>query len=109
MALNQSRGWLLAYDIANPRRLNRVHRLIVKHCVPVQYSLYYFEGSPRALQELLADLEALINATADDVRAYPLPTPADIVTLGRSSLPTAIRILSATQPTLPDMLQPRKG
>ena len=109
MALNQTRGWLIAYDIADHRRLYRVHRLVIKHCVPVQYSLYYLEGSPRDLQDLLGEIEALIVKSADDVRAYPLPTPADIVTLGRGSLPESIRLLSLNQPSLPGMLKPRTG
>ncbi len=109
MALSQTRGWLIAYDIANNRRLGRVHRLVVKHCLPVQYSLYYYEGSPRALRDFLSDIEALINTSADDVRAYPLPNPADVVTLGRGSLPEPIRLLSAVQPQLVDVLKPRKG
>ena len=58
MALNAPRAWLIAYDISDPKRLNRVHRFVIKHCVPVQYSLYYFEGSPRAVEGLPKEIAA---------------------------------------------------
>jgi CRISPR/Cas system-associated endoribonuclease Cas2 len=40
MGLNQIRSWLIAYDIASPRRLVRVYRLLREHAVPVQYSVF---------------------------------------------------------------------
>lgn len=105
MALTAPRAWLIAYDIADPKRLGRVHRFIIKHCVPVQYSLHYFEGSTAAVEALLREMQALIKPEADDVRAYPLPPTPDIVTLGRGSLPATIQLLSSTQADLPQLLQ----
>ena len=109
MALNAPCAWLIAYDIADPKRLNRVHRVIVKHCVPVQYSLYCFEGSSNAMRGLLKDIEVCIKPEADDVRAYPLPATLDIVTLGRGSLPSTVTLLSSLQPALLELLHARKG
>ena len=109
MALNAPRAWLIAYDISDPKRLNRVHRFVIKHCVPVQYSLYYFEGSTRAVQGLLNGIDNLIKPEADDVRAYPLPSEPDIVTLGRGSLPSTMQLLSSTQASLPQLLQAQTG
>ncbi|WP_366143671.1 hypothetical protein [Zoogloea sp.] len=40
----------------------------MKHYVPVQYSLYYFEGSSHAVQELFKDIEAR-NARHRDPRS----------------------------------------
>ena len=105
MALNAPRAWLIAYDISDPKRLNRVHRFVIKHCVPVQYSLYYFEGSTRAVEGLLQEMESLIKPEADDGRAYPLPRTPDIVTLGCSILPATIQLLSSTQAALPQLLK----
>ena len=105
MALSAPRAWLIAYDISDPKRLNRVHRFVIKHCVPVQYSLYYFEGSTRAVEGLLKEMQNLIKPEADDVRAYPLPPTPDIVTLGRGSLPATIQLLSSIQTDLPQLLQ----
>jgi len=109
MSLNAPRAWLIAYDIANPKCLNRVNPLVIKHYVPVQYLLYYFEGSSYAVQELFKDIEARIKPDADDVRAYPLRATPDIVTLGRGSLPSTLRLLSAIQPALSELLQGQTG
>jgi CRISPR-associated protein Cas2 len=77
--------------------------------VPVQYSLYYFEGSRHAVQELFKDIEARIKPEADDVRAYPLRATPDIVILGRGNLPLTLRLLSALQPALIELLQGQTG
>lgn len=83
MALNASRAWLIAYDIASPRRLGRLGAFIKKRAVPVQYSVYYFEGSPAQLAGLMKEIGARIDASRDDVRAYPIPDNPEVAALGR--------------------------
>ena len=46
MSQNQQARWLVAYDIAHPRRLGRVFRLLQKHGVPVQYSVFSVDTTP---------------------------------------------------------------
>ena len=53
MALNTPRGWLITYDITNPKRLVRLHRFLVKQATPVQYSVFHFEGSAAQMLALL--------------------------------------------------------
>ena len=78
MALNTPRGWLITYDITNPRRLVRLHRFLVRQATPVQYSVFHFEGSAAQMGRLMADIETRIDAGTDDVRAYQLPEPLSI-------------------------------
>ena len=55
MAINAPRGWLITYDITDPKRLVRLHRFLVRRATPVQYSVFHFEGSA-ALMGRLKDI-----------------------------------------------------
>lgn len=109
MALNTPRGWLIAYDITDPKRLARLHRFLVKHATPVQYSVFHFEGSTAQMGRLMNDLDSRIDPSTDDVRGYQLPERLSIDTLGRGSLPGNTLILSATSPSLQQLVaRPKK-
>lgn len=73
MSLSEARGYLIAYDIADPRRWRRVHRAVRAVALPLQYSLYY---APRLTWRQLTALEdrlrEIVSAQQDDVRIYPL-------------------------------------
>lgn len=104
MAMNRPQSWLIAYDIANPRRLNRLHRFLVKVATPVQYSVFHFEGTPAAMGQLMQAVEDYIDAEADDVRAYALPTHLSIATLGKGKTSPDVLLLSAHSPHLRQLL-----
>lgn len=105
MALNTPRGWLVTYDIANPKRLGRLHRFLVKQATPIQYSVFHFEGSAAQMGRLMADIEKRIDPKQDDVRAYLLPEPIQIDTLGRGGLPHQTYLMSDTSPGLQHLLE----
>ncbi|BCL60477.1 hypothetical protein DGMP_11700 [Desulfomarina profundi] len=76
-------GWyLLAYDIADPKRLGRVYRLLKKEGINVQGSVFFVQGSEDDLNKLLSRLEVLILAKKDDIRAYPITRPGDVWSCG---------------------------
>lgn len=79
--------WLVAYDIADRRRLGRVFRLLKKHGVPVQYSLFAVPASAAQMGALVVQIAQLIDPREDDVRAYCLPASGACVTLGAALLP----------------------
>ena len=108
MALNRTRNWLIAYDIADPRRLKRVHRFLCAHAVPVQYSVFVTRASPMRLGVLRVSLEELIDSRKDDVRVYPVPEPANLSVFGKKSLPEGLRVVAgdATLPLAPFCLGP---
>ena len=79
--------WFVAYDIAHPRRLRRVHRCVRREGLALQYSAFAVAGRHQDLQSLLDRLATLIDAKADDVRAYHLPARCQVWSLGRQAWP----------------------
>jgi CRISPR-associated protein Cas2 len=81
------RSWIIGYDIASPRRLRRVARVLEKHAVRIQYSLFVATMTEPAFDRLWRTLAGLINPRADDVRAWPVPEAPLIETWGRGLPP----------------------
>jgi CRISPR-associated protein Cas2 len=94
MPVNETRGWLVTYDIAHPKRLNRIHRLLVRHAIPIQYSVFCFEGSANQLGRLMKSLEKHIDSATDDVRAYQLPENLSVDLMGKTCLPEDMMLLT---------------
>ncbi len=90
MSVSETKLYLISYDIADPRRLQRVHAFLKKHAMPVQYSVFLARVSERRLVSLLAEINERIDPRSDDVRAYPLPEHCEAVTLGRMYLPEGV-------------------
>jgi len=64
--------YVVAYDIASPRRLRRVARLLEKHALRCQKSVFLFEGSKEKLLALLDEIKELISHQEDCVHAWGL-------------------------------------
>ncbi len=94
MALNETRTWLIAYDITCPRRLGRVHRYLKTVAVPVQYSVFAAEETPAGIQRIRLALANIINPKNDDVRIYPLPNKLELHHYGRHPLPEGLLLLA---------------
>lgn len=90
MALNERRAWLVAYDIANRRRLSRLHRLLKREATPLQYSVFCFVGTSMQVGNLVAAMTELIDPAADDVRVYQVPAHPRCDVLGRGMLPQGV-------------------
>lgn len=86
MSQHASARWLVIYDIADPKRLGRLFKFLKKQGVPVQYSVFLVEASAAKMGSLVVQIAKIIDADADDVRAYRLPENAWKVTLGSSIL-----------------------
>ena len=74
--------YLIAYDIADPKRLSRVHTALKKHGMPVQYSVFTVVMKRKTMQKMLEHINELINKREDDVRCYRLPGKPEIQVLG---------------------------
>ncbi len=85
-------NWLICYDIANPKRLQRIHYRVARKAMPVQYSVYLFHGSAGQLEALFAELETLIHPKEDDIRAYPVPPKPELETSGRPWVNGAVHL-----------------
>lgn len=62
--------FVVAYDIANPRRLRRVARLLEKRATRCQKSVFIFRGEVKELQALLDEVEPLLKVDEDIVQAW---------------------------------------
>ncbi len=82
---------LISYDIADPRRLGRIHRALKRQAMALQYSVFLHTGTPRQFEALIAQLQQLIDPRQDDLRAYPLPERGTRMRLGKSPLPVGIQ------------------
>ena len=82
--------YVISYDIGNPKRLLRIHRYLKGLALPIQYSVFYFEGSEVELEKCIDKLTTMINPKEDDVRCYPLPKTGLQVCLGKAGLPNDI-------------------
>lgn len=90
MSRTERRNWLVAYDIANPRRLARVHRYLKRHAIPVQYSVFVLHADQIMLEGVLDAIAKRIAPNEDDVRAYHLPRRCEVVFLGKQCLPDGV-------------------
>lgn len=86
-----SDSFVIGYDIADPRRLQRVHRLMCRFATPIEYSIFLLVGSVAQKDRCLLQVAHLIKAGEDDVRCYPLPARGYQNRVGRSSLPEGIQ------------------
>jgi len=98
MPIHQKRPYLISYDIADPRRLQRVHREISEEGLPLQYSVFYCYCSPQAIQGLMARLKGIIAATEDDIRVYSLPRRVQVDTLGKTPVAQGVMLYGDTLP-----------
>ena len=84
--------YLVSYDIANPKRLVRLHRALKKQATPIQYSVFLGLFTPARLDKCEATIRSIIDWRTDDVRIYPLPPGGQQRRLGRATLPAGIEL-----------------
>lgn len=87
MSLHEPARWIVTYDIAHPRRGQRMLKLLKKHGVPLQYSVFIVDASATAMHALMHEIRRLIRPSDDDVRAYRLPMGIEHYSLGGTRLP----------------------
>lgn len=82
--------YLIAYDIADPRRLRKVHTHLKGTALPLQYSVFLLEGTAHDCRECIKALEKIINKKEDDLRFYTLPKTGLKRCLGKGFLPEGL-------------------
>ena len=65
-------AFLIAYDIADPKRLRRVARFMEKHALRCQKSVFWFSGDAEATVRLLDQAAELLQHDEDAVQAWQL-------------------------------------
>ena len=64
---------------------------MVNAATPIEYSIFLFLGSERALEACLAGVANLMEMRTDDVRCYCLPQRGLQERLGKATLPEGIQ------------------
>jgi len=63
---------VVAYDIANPRRLNRVARVVKDYGIRVQKSIFEVNIENRLFDEMKSRIENEMELSEDGVKYFPL-------------------------------------
>ena len=63
---------IVAYDIAEPRRLNKVAKVVKDYGVRVQKSIFEVDVDGRRFTEMKTRVEEVIEASEDGVKYLPL-------------------------------------
>lgn len=82
--------YLIAYDIRNARRLQRMHRKLTATAMPLEYSVFLFVGSDEGCRRSVEDCLSLMNPNEDELRCYRLPAHGCRVEIGRRALPDGL-------------------
>ena len=88
--MNERAEYIICYDICNEKRLGRIHRCLRRQAIALQYSVFFFEGTPRQLERCLNKLKEIMDEREDDIRAYPLPKRGLRLRVGPGVLPDGI-------------------
>ncbi|MEK7846982.1 MAG: CRISPR-associated endonuclease Cas2 [Nitrospinota bacterium] len=78
-------NYLICYDIANKKRLNKVFRYLKARGVHLQYSVFFCSFTRVQFKEAIENLNRLIDKGKDDVRIYPLPGVVKVSIMGKGS------------------------
>ena len=69
-------AWLMAYDIADPRRWRKVYRMANEYGFRLQYSLYWMPIGLQEQRQVERSLISIIDLLHDDIRFYAFPDNA---------------------------------
>ncbi len=84
--MERKRWYVIAYDIREPGRLQRVHRYLSKTAWMLQRSVYLCQVEPAQLEIIRQELKAITDDRWDDIRAYAVESPAGFWTAGRQGV-----------------------
>ena len=105
MPLNRRVPWLLCYDIANPGRLRKIHKLAVRFAIPLQYSVFLTCTTRSEMLNFVGQLESIIDPRYDDVRGYPLSTRIQPLVYGKPIFQEGILLLHSSHSSVNQLLE----
>lgn len=69
----QVSDYLVCYDIADPKRLSKLARILEKRAYRIQYSIFLLKKvANHEISSLVNETTAIIDKEADDVRIYKI-------------------------------------
>lgn len=90
MSQHAEAKWLVCYDISNRKNWARVFKLLKKHGVPLQYSVFMLSTHAANIGSLAAQITSMINPKTDDIRIYRLAENAWTYSAGSAIIPADI-------------------
>ena len=69
---NRRMQFLIAYDVCEPKRLQRLARFLEKHAVRCQKSVFLFRGSTARLKRVVQEAATRLDADVDLLQAWRL-------------------------------------
>lgn len=85
--------WICSYDISNPRRLMKIHKLLCMLGIAINYSVFYLYLSTQQYKQLVLQLGKLIRPE-DDFRLYRCTALHRAEVIGELS-PTGIHLINS--------------
>ncbi len=74
--------YVIAYDVREIKRLQKVHYFLKKRAIALQNSVFLVHANPKSLQSILNGIQERVNGRVDDVRLYPVIHPNAIWAAG---------------------------
>ena len=75
--------YLIAYDIREAKRLQKVHYYLKKRATALQNSVFLLHVDNKKLSEILAGVKERTKGKVDDIRLYPIANPNIIWAAGK--------------------------
>jgi CRISPR-associated protein Cas2 len=88
-------NFVIAYDIADPKRLKKVAKELESFARRVQYSVFIFSGSRRDLQAKLSRVIQEMDIAVDRLQAWPVrtSTKSSRIDIGAALPDTAVALV----------------
>jgi len=65
--------FIIAYDIADPKRLRKIAKILEKKALRIQYSIYIlYNATEQEAINLVRSLDKIYNEKEDDIRIYKI-------------------------------------
>jgi CRISPR-associated protein Cas2 len=85
--------WLACYDIADPKRLNRIYRLMSSEAIAIQKSVFLVSMLPAEVGILTRQVLELIDPKEDQFDFVRLPRNVTAISLGKRAGGDGIMLL----------------
>lgn len=75
--------FIIAYDISNNKRLQRLQRLVSNQFLQLQYSIYYGTMTRKSMDTFIITMQKIIHPTDDDLRIYEVEPLEEAFVIGK--------------------------
>jgi CRISPR-associated endonuclease Cas2 len=77
--------FIIAYDITERKRLQRLQRLVSTQFLQLQYSVYYGSMTRKHMDAFITAMQKIIDPSDDDLRVYEVDPLENSFVIGKHS------------------------